>query len=343
MGSRRAFLQSSAASVATLACGVWPACADNAPGVAETEIKIGQTMPYSGSLSAYGLIGKTDAAYFAMINESGGVNGRKITPLLQPFGCAVKAYDPWISDHYMQSFDVAAASLDEVLATSRVIVIFAGVTSENQGFLGKREFELIAPGSVVLLMSRAGVVDFPEFLRQVESGRFRAATDVFPVEPARRPTTRRAGSKACCCRPTALARWRTRFSRSGGRRSPTPTSSCAAFRRSPAGAPSARRSDVRAASRSRGAGACDLSVAFRWPLMVRRWPQAVQTVIWRCNILLEATMSGVARPLSDGCRLEGLRCGSVGRLRRFLSGSSQRSVLLRRGSRRAVSTGRGMS
>ena len=78
MGSRRAFLQSSAASVATLACGVWPACADNAPGVAETEIKIGQTMPYSGPLSAYGLIGKTDAAYFAMINESGGVNGRKI-------------------------------------------------------------------------------------------------------------------------------------------------------------------------------------------------------------------------------------------------------------------------
>ena len=67
---------------------------------------------------------------------------------------------------------------------SQVIVVFAAPTSENQGFLGKREFETIAPGSVVLLMSRAGVVDFPEFLRQVESGRFRAATDVFPVEPA---------------------------------------------------------------------------------------------------------------------------------------------------------------
>ena len=109
---------------------------------------------------------------------------RAFTPLLQPFGCAVKAYDPWISDHFMAGFGVAAASLDEVLSTSRVIVIFAAVTSENQGFLGKREFEMIAPGSVVLLMSRAGVVDFPEFLRQIDSGRFRAATDVFPVEPA---------------------------------------------------------------------------------------------------------------------------------------------------------------
>ena len=84
----------------------------------------------------------------------------------------------------MAGFGVAAASLDEVLTTSQVIVVFAAVTSENQGFLGKREFDLIAPGSVFLLMSRAGVVDFPEFLRQVESGRFRAATDVFPAEPA---------------------------------------------------------------------------------------------------------------------------------------------------------------
>jgi phosphoglycerate dehydrogenase-like enzyme len=109
---------------------------------------------------------------------------RAFTPLLQPFGCAVKAYDPWISDHFMAGFGVAPASLEEVLRTGQIVVVFAAVTSENQGFLGKREFEMIAPGSIVLLMSRAGVVDFPEFLRQIESGRFRAATDVFPVEPA---------------------------------------------------------------------------------------------------------------------------------------------------------------
>ena len=109
---------------------------------------------------------------------------RAFAPLLEPFGCAIKAYDPWISDHFMAGFGVVAASLEEVLRTSQVIVVFAAVTSENQGFLGKREFDMIAHGSVVLLMSRAGVVDFPEFLRQIESGRFRAATDVFPVEPA---------------------------------------------------------------------------------------------------------------------------------------------------------------
>ena len=48
------------------------------PGVSDTEIKIGNTMPYSGPASAYGVIGKSEAAYFAMINDQGGVNGRKI-------------------------------------------------------------------------------------------------------------------------------------------------------------------------------------------------------------------------------------------------------------------------
>ncbi len=48
------------------------------PGASDAEIKIGNTMPYSGPASAYGIIGKTEAAYFAMINEQGGINGRKI-------------------------------------------------------------------------------------------------------------------------------------------------------------------------------------------------------------------------------------------------------------------------
>ena len=78
MITRRFLLQSSAASAAYLASGVWPARAANAPGVTDTEIKIGQTMPYSGPASAYGVLGRTQAAYFKMINEQGGVNGRKL-------------------------------------------------------------------------------------------------------------------------------------------------------------------------------------------------------------------------------------------------------------------------
>jgi ABC-type branched-subunit amino acid transport system substrate-binding protein len=48
------------------------------PGASDTEIRIGQTMPYSGPLSSASVIGKTEAAYFRMINARGGINGRKI-------------------------------------------------------------------------------------------------------------------------------------------------------------------------------------------------------------------------------------------------------------------------
>jgi ABC-type branched-subunit amino acid transport system substrate-binding protein len=47
-------------------------------GATDTEIKIGNIMPYSGPASAYGIIGRTEAAYFKKINDAGGINGRKI-------------------------------------------------------------------------------------------------------------------------------------------------------------------------------------------------------------------------------------------------------------------------
>jgi len=65
--------------VLTLLCAN-PALAEKKydPGASDTEIKIGQTMPYSGPASAYSASGKAEAAYFQKINAEGGVNGRKI-------------------------------------------------------------------------------------------------------------------------------------------------------------------------------------------------------------------------------------------------------------------------
>ena len=73
MNSR--MLAALALSTALLSSG---ARAENASGVTDTEIKIGQTMPYSGPLSAWGTVGKTETLYFKMINDQGGINGRKI-------------------------------------------------------------------------------------------------------------------------------------------------------------------------------------------------------------------------------------------------------------------------
>ena len=77
-------------TVLLLGLALWahPAGAENkyAPGVTDSEIKIGNTMPYSGPASALGTTGKVIAAYFTMINEKGGVNGRKMTLLSRDDG-----------------------------------------------------------------------------------------------------------------------------------------------------------------------------------------------------------------------------------------------------------------
>ncbi len=68
-----------AAALVALAGVSGPVAAADSPGVTATEIKIGNTEAYSGPASAYGVIGKVEAAFFQMVNEQGGVAGHKIT------------------------------------------------------------------------------------------------------------------------------------------------------------------------------------------------------------------------------------------------------------------------
>lgn len=134
----------------------------------------------------YGLAGNQGCFLFAgaPVGLIGfGDLGRTLRSLLVPFRNPVTVYDPWLPDELVRSHDCRPASLDEVLSTSRVLFVLASVTSENRGFIGKREFALMQPGTLFLLMSRAAVVDFPEFVAQAKSGRIRGATDVFPEEP----------------------------------------------------------------------------------------------------------------------------------------------------------------
>ncbi|MFC0283156.1 ABC transporter substrate-binding protein [Camelimonas abortus] len=79
--TRRAFQFGALAllsSAGALAWGARGRAASGAPGVTDTEIRLGQTMPYSGPAAAWSAIGRTEAAYYRMINDQGGVNGRRI-------------------------------------------------------------------------------------------------------------------------------------------------------------------------------------------------------------------------------------------------------------------------
>ncbi len=109
--------------------------------------------------------------------------GRALRRMLVPFRNPVTVYDPWVAPHTIEREDCRAASLEDVLATSKAIFVFAAPTTDNAHFLGRAELDRIPAGSAFVLMSRAGVVDFNELMRQVGAGRFAAAVDVFPEEP----------------------------------------------------------------------------------------------------------------------------------------------------------------
>jgi phosphoglycerate dehydrogenase-like enzyme len=108
---------------------------------------------------------------------------RAFRPMVRPFHCPVKVYDPWLPEREVLQNDCTPGSLDEVLSSSDAVFVFASVTSENQGFLSARELGLIRPGGLFVLMSRAGVVDFEALTAAAQSGRLKVATDVFPEEP----------------------------------------------------------------------------------------------------------------------------------------------------------------
>ena len=109
--------------------------------------------------------------------------GKQLRELIRPFKNEVRVFDPWLPSEIITRLDCTPSSLDDVLKLSRVVFVFASVTSENQGFIGAREFGLMQPGSAFLLMSRAAVVDFPAMIEAAKSGHIKVATDVFPDEP----------------------------------------------------------------------------------------------------------------------------------------------------------------
>lgn len=87
--------------------------------------------------------------------------GRALNRLLTGFRTRTKVFDPWLPPSILIDNGVEPASLDEVLTQSDFVFVVASVTSENQGFLGADAFASMRKGAAFILLSRAGVVDFP--------------------------------------------------------------------------------------------------------------------------------------------------------------------------------------
>jgi len=109
--------------------------------------------------------------------------GRALLPLLRPFSRDILVCDPWIHPSVLREMDVIPATLQECFRKSAVIFLSAAVTTENSGKIGRTYFESMEPGGIVILASRAAIVNFDELLDAAASGHIRAGVDVWPDEP----------------------------------------------------------------------------------------------------------------------------------------------------------------
>jgi phosphoglycerate dehydrogenase-like enzyme len=112
-----------------------------------------------------------------------GSIARCLRPLLVPFGCPIAVYDPWLAAGYLRSQGVEPIALEQLLQTSQIIFVLASPSSENRALLSRELLAQIQPGAVLVLISRAHLVDFDALTEFVLAGRFKAAIDVFPIEP----------------------------------------------------------------------------------------------------------------------------------------------------------------
>jgi phosphoglycerate dehydrogenase-like enzyme len=167
-----------AQAVAELALGLALAAAREIPR-GDAEIRAGTEVLYDEGVNqaSFLLAGKT----LGLVGC--GNLGRALLPLLAPLGGEILVHDPWLQEATVRGLGATPAGLDELFARSRVVFLLAAVTTENQGLLGASQFGAMARGSVVVLVSRAAIVDWDALLDAAESGRVKVATDVFPAEP----------------------------------------------------------------------------------------------------------------------------------------------------------------
>ena len=109
--------------------------------------------------------------------------GRALLPLLRPFGGEILVHDPWIHPAVLREMGVIPVPLEDCFSRGAVVFVLAATTTENAGGIGREHFARMRQGGIVVLVSRAGIVNFDDLLDAAFAGRIRAAIDVWPEEP----------------------------------------------------------------------------------------------------------------------------------------------------------------
>lgn len=112
-----------------------------------------------------------------------GLIGQKLAVLLKPFEVEILVYDPYVSESVIVDLAVNAASLEEVLTTSDVVSVHAGLTPETYHLLDRQRLDLLPPGAILVNTARGEIIDQEALVEKLKEGKLKAALDVFSEEP----------------------------------------------------------------------------------------------------------------------------------------------------------------
>ena len=112
-----------------------------------------------------------------------GYVGRTVIRLLKAFGSRILVYDPLLSEDDATALGVEIRSLDDLIASSDVVTLHAPVLPETRGMIGTAQLARLRDGTLFINTARAALVDEEALLRELRTGRFTAALDVFDQEP----------------------------------------------------------------------------------------------------------------------------------------------------------------
>src|SRR5690606_37368652 len=114
---------------------------------------------------------------------SASMVGRRVIKLLDPFGCKILVYDPYLDEAESRALGVQRVSLDALFAESDIVSIHAPSTPETKPMIGASHFQAMRDGALLINTARTWVIDSAALLAELRRGPIRALLDVFDQEP----------------------------------------------------------------------------------------------------------------------------------------------------------------
>jgi len=112
-----------------------------------------------------------------------GSIGREVISRLKPFGCRIIAYDPYMDATELRALGAEPTNLKTLFASADIVSLHTPLLPATRGMIDAEHLALLRDGAIFLNTARAGLVDEAALLRELATGRFMAALDVFHIEP----------------------------------------------------------------------------------------------------------------------------------------------------------------